>query len=161
MAEKSHGGEKSRGKRKVARPLEPKKALHVTFRSARARGKWSFLRHRDAVANSLEQASRFGVKVYRCENVGNHLHIVLKGKSRSAIQNFLRVFPQRLVFRVTGARKGAPIGRFWDSLVFTRIVEWGRDWRNLHNYLEKNRFESLGIPRDVVDLWWTFDAEQA
>jgi len=45
---------------------------------------------------------------------------------------------------VTHARKGNPQGKFWDSLAFTRIVQWGRDFKRLTHYFLKNELESLG-----------------
>lgn len=152
-----HGGGERAGKRKIARPIHVRKLLHVTFRSSRARGKWNFLLGKNALAieKSLQTVSRrFGVKVRRFQNVGNHFHLLIQGKSRADIQNFLRLFPQLVMFSITNARKGTPVGKFWDDLAFSRVVEWGRDWRNVHNYLEKNKFEALGMPRDVVDLWF-------
>lgn len=94
------------------------------------------------------------MKVDRFQNVGNHFHLLIRAKTRESIQNFLRVFPQLVAFRITGTKKGKPIGRFWDELAFSRVVDWGRDLWGVQNYLEKNRFEALGMPRDVVDLWW-------
>lgn len=127
----------------------------MVFRSPRARGSWNFLRFGRQIETILQKtAARFGVRVLRFQNVGNHLHLALKAKKKSEIQDFLRVFPQAVVFLVTKTRKGRPAGRFWEAIVFSRVVEWGRDWFSLQNYFEKNRFESLGMPRDVVDVWF-------
>lgn len=152
---KSHGGPLRTGKRKSARPIATRRPMHVIVRSQRARGKWCFLRSGRAVETALSRtAKRFHVRIYRFQNVGNHLHLAVQVSRREDFQNFLRVFLQAVAFSVAGARKGNPIGRFWDGLACSRVVEWGRDWRNLMNYFEKNRFEALGMPRDVVDLWF-------
>lgn len=82
------------------------------------------------------------------------MHLLLQAKRREDFQNFLRVFTQAVMFLVTGARKGNPTGRFWDALAFSRVVEWGRDWKNMLRYLEKNLFEGAGIPRERVDWWF-------
>lgn len=66
---------------------------------------------------------------------------------------------------VTGARKGNALPRnksndipesakrgFWDHLVFTRIVVFGKDYRNVAQYVLKNLWEAAGVPvRDIVE----------
>lgn len=60
---------------------------------------------------------------------------------------------------VTGAKKGNPLEctkpagfpdsakrGFWDYLVFTRIVSFGRDFRNVATYVLKNLWEAAGVP---------------
>ena len=145
---RAHGGSLRQGKRKIARPIDSKRALHVVLRSYRARGDWSMLTKRNKGIVALlvdDTAKRFGVKVYRFENVGNHLHILLRGRRRREIQNFLRVLPQRIMFQITGARKGNPRGRFWDVLAYSRVVQWGREFKIVKNYLGKNMLEALGL----------------
>ncbi len=151
---KSHGGGISRGKRKGPRPVTTKSPMHITFKSTRAKGDWNLLRKGRTIRDQAEEtAERFGVRLLRFVNVGNHLHLAVQGRSRRDIQNFLRVFPQRVMFLVTGAKKGNAVGRFWDDLVHTRVVSWGRDWRNFCSYLFRNQLESEGTPRVVVEGW--------
>src|SRR5471030_3175860 len=87
---------------------------------------------------------RWGVRLYRYANVGNHIHLLLKVPSRAVWQRFSRELAGRIAMIVTGARKGTALtwnetGRgFWDHLVFTRIVYFGRDFQNMGRYLIKN-----------------------
>ncbi|HEY8278250.1 MAG TPA: hypothetical protein VIH99_01415, partial [Bdellovibrionota bacterium] len=113
------------------------------------------LRHAEGVDRCVRGvADRFQIRVYRLQNVGNHLHLGVQARTRRDFQNFLRVLPQAIVFFVTKTRKGFAVGRFWDGLACSRVVEWGRDWANLSIYFEKNYFEARGMPRDVVDFWF-------
>jgi hypothetical protein len=102
---------------------------------------------------------RWGVRVYRYANAGNHLHLLVRARSRSEWQAFIREFAGGVAMLVTGARKGSPLERktagegpeggrrgFWDELVFTRIVGWGRDFRKVSDYVCFNLWEGLGIP---------------
>src|ERR1700683_2607538 len=80
-----HGGEINKGKRKLHRPFDSTKALHVTLRSSKARGKYYFMRpqNRKEIERKLYlYAEKFGVRVFRFANSGNHLHILLKSKSK-------------------------------------------------------------------------------
>ena len=60
---------------------------------------------------------------------------------------------------VTGARKGNALGRskatglpesakrgFWDHLVFSRIVAFGKDFRSVATYVFKNLWEAADVP---------------
>ena len=157
-----HGGAQSIGREKKARPIATKKPMHLIFRSSRAKGAWSFLhsKNRAQIERHLEAtAHRFGVKVYRFANVGNHFHLLVQARKRQDLQNFLRVFAQGVVFLVTKARKGHPVGKFWDALAYSRIVEWGRDWKGMLDYVGKNLLEARGFPRDRVDWWFGLKRE--
>jgi hypothetical protein len=90
-------------------------------------------------------AKRFHVRVYQYANSGNHLHLLLRGKTREGLQNFFRVSGSQIAQLVTGARKGQPFGKFWDSLVFTRLVTPGRDFNTARWYVLLNELEAEGI----------------
>jgi hypothetical protein len=151
---REHGGDVRRGKRKIARPLSTRQPLHLVLRSSQATGSRSFLKHKGVIHLLLKDtAERYGIKVFRYENVGNHLHVVIQGKRRAFLRAFLRVFPQRVMFAVTGARKGNPQGRFFDRIIYSRVVTWGREFETLMRYMGKNLLEALGLnPERFVPL---------
>lgn len=97
-------------------------------------------------------AEHWGVRLYRYANVGNHIHLLVKVPSRAVWQRFLRELAGGIAVIVTGAKKGSPLPRnetgrgFWDHLAFTRIVHFGRDFRNVGRYVIKNLFEGAGVP---------------
>ncbi|MGK5084420.1 transposase [Bdellovibrionota bacterium FG-1] len=151
----SHGGDHTKGKRKEIRPVDPKQALHVVLRSSRARGELSMLhpRHCDPIQHFTQKlARRWGVRLYRYANVGNHIHLLIQVPSRAVWKRFLRELAGGIAIIVTGAKKGAALrpnetGRgFWDHLAFTRIVHFGRDFTGIGRYLIKNLFEAAGVP---------------
>ncbi len=146
MAEpKRKGAAKSRGPSRS-------EARCISFKAARARSPWSFHRFGKAIeAKVYAIGKQYRVKIRCYQNAGNHLHVVAQAATRRELQNFLRVVPQAVAFQVTGTRRGNAIGRFWDGLVHSRIVHWGRDWRRMQDYMEKNRFEAAGLPRRRVD----------
>jgi hypothetical protein len=138
----THGGEASKGKRKSARPFDRKKAIHVTLRASRATREWSMLarKHKGFVYLEGDRiACESQVKLYRIVNVGNHLHLVVKARSRGDFQRFLRILTGKIAMLVTGAKKGQPLAqRFWDLLAHTKLIEWGRQFAKLSRYMEKN-----------------------
>lgn len=169
-----HGGDLAKGKRKTFRPIDTKQALHVVLRSSKARGELSLLhpKHCNAIERHVQKtAKRCGVRVYRFANVGNHLHLLVKVPSRPAWKRFAKQLSGGIAQIVTGARKGAalnvPMNRsvsefkddslpesaqraFWDHLLFTRIVSFGRDFNGVAKYLIKNLFEAAGVPMKAL-----------
>lgn len=146
----SHGGAQVKGKRKLSRPLDPKRPIHLVLKSSVARGHLSLLgpRHRLSVERILRRwAVRFTVKIHFFENMGNHLHIVVSFPKRANFQKFLKTATAQIARTVTGALKGRPFGqRFWDTLPFTRVITGRRDFLGLKNYFFKNKIErDLGV----------------
>lgn len=158
----AYGGEHTKSKRKSARPFDPKQALHVVLRSSKARGQFSLLHplHCNHIESHLRRlAKRWGVRVYRYANVGNHLHLLIQAPSRAVWQRFIREFSGAVAMMVSGARKGYGLPRskatdvaesakrgFWDHVVFTRIVQFGRDFKGVAQYVLVNLWEGAGVP---------------
>lgn len=156
-----HGGEFAKNKRKTERPFDPKQALHVVLRSEKAKGQCSLLhpKHCNHIQSLLVRLKkRWEIKVYRYANVGNHLHLLIQAPSRTVWQRFIREFSGGVAMIVTGARKGHALPRakksalpesaqrgFWDHLVFTRIVQFGRDFKVVARYVLINLWEASGI----------------
>ena len=138
----SHGGTLNFGRRKTKRPLCTKRALHVVMRASCAQGRLSLLQPNHARLTGMllkRFAYRFAVIVYSWANSGNHVHMVVKAKTKEGFRNFLRTFAGQLAQRVTGAKPGHKLTKpFWDLLAFSRIVEWGKAYKSVANYILKN-----------------------
>jgi hypothetical protein len=150
-----HGGELSVGKRKRLRPLDPHRPLHIVMRTSRVEaGDVASFRteeNREAILRSLSLAKRrFGITVYALSVNSNHLHLIVQGRRRWCLQHFLRAFAGMVARAVTGARRGRSFGKLWDLPVWTRIVEWGKDFRGALGYVRKNILEASGsIPYEA------------
>jgi REP element-mobilizing transposase RayT len=144
-----HGGATRLGRRKLSRPIDTKRPIHLVLRSSRARGAWS-LRGSNTerlVRQAMRRyARRYAIRVYGFANAGNHLHLLVRSKCRFALQDFLRVFAGVIARMVTGARKGGAVGKFWDAIAYSRIVGWGRDFFGALAYVVQNEFEAMGYP---------------
>lgn len=157
-ASREHGGVLSVGKRRGRRPLSTGEALHLTLRSDHAKGARSLLKHRDLIDAIAKKASRrFNVKIYRQAICGNHVHFLIKGKRRKDLQNFFRVFAghiaQSILRRVPMSPAEVKLQRgcaknqrkFWQLLSYTRVLSWGREFRNVADYIVRNVLESLNL----------------
>ncbi|MCE3010824.1 MAG: transposase [Proteobacteria bacterium] len=143
---RSFGGEKLKKRRKIQRPLVPGKVHHVVFKSSKAKGSLSFYTHKLIVARLLKsKARKFFVEIQDFVNMGNHLHLKVRFKDRYRFGQFLKSFAGTLARQITGAKKGKAFGRFWDGIVFTRVLLSSFEELRLRGYFEGNhRQRELG-----------------
>jgi REP element-mobilizing transposase RayT len=142
----SFGGIKLKKRRKVARPLIPGAVHHVVLKSSKAVGALSFYKNKNLTVTLLKDRSKkYFVEIIEWVNMGNHLHLKVRFKSRRNFQNFLRTFAAILARKITGAHRSKSFGRFWDGLVFTRIITTKFEELGLKAYFEANhRQRELG-----------------
>ena len=142
-----HGGKRSVGKRKTIRPFSPQAPQHLVLSSARAKGKWSLLHHahRSKIQSMIYRyAERFKVRVYQSKNTGNEIHLLVRATEKKQLSDFLRVLAGRVAISVTGAKKHVKrIGKFWDFLCWSRLVNWGQDFYQTRTQIQSDPSESL------------------
>jgi hypothetical protein len=137
----THGGVGTK-QRKVKRPLIPGLITHVVFKSSAAKGDLNFYKNKKLVERLLnERSNRFFVKVMAFVNMGNHLHLKVKFNDVKRFQSFLRTFAALLARKITGAKKGVTFGKFWDGLVYTRVLTSAFEELGLRGYFQGNHIE--------------------
>ena len=142
LKSRTFGGVSLKKRRKVARPLQVGRLHHVVFKSSKAQGKLSFYTHKELVRSLLKEKSRkFFVEVIDFVNMGNHLHLKVRFRDRVRFQQFLKSFSSLLARKITGARRGMKFGRFWDGLVYTRVISSALEELGLKGYFEANHRE--------------------
>jgi len=154
------GGTKGVGHAKRARPLAPRATYHIVLRSSKARGTLNMLRgnHKTRIEKLVRaQAKRFFVRIEGYANVGNHLHIKAFAQEREEFRHFLRTITCLIARKVTGATRGNKFGRFWDGLVFTRLVRTFTEHEILRRYIFANILEADCGPvarQNYLELWY-------
>ncbi|MBI4406056.1 MAG: transposase [Deltaproteobacteria bacterium] len=132
--------------RKEKRPFSPSQAMHVTLRSQIAKGPLSLCAPgiRSWLRSYIPQLARnLGIRLYHFSINGAHLHFVLQTKEKANLSRFLRVLSGMIARRVLKAEKGRGKGvSFWESRPFSRILHWGRDFKNVLKYVERNVLEA-------------------
>ena len=133
------GGSFGRGRRKERRIFSSKQAIHLVFRSEKARGNLSFLHraNRQMVEEALKAlAALWGIVLYDRAVNTNHIHVLVRARSRANLTGFLRTFPGLVAMKLTRARKGNALPEsFWSERVYSRLVSWGREFRKVKAYL--------------------------
>jgi REP element-mobilizing transposase RayT len=137
-------GQRTTRESRQYRPLSTKEAMHVVLRSDQARGAKSLLKY-DALVRSLiaELAKRYGVRIYRVVNAGNHLHITLKLSKQLLWRRFISGLTGGIARAIQRKRDSAKQG-FWNSRPFTRVIAWGRDYNIVKDYHVLNQLEADG-----------------
>jgi REP element-mobilizing transposase RayT len=139
---------------KKARPFRSKLALHVVLKSSSAVGSKSFKCFDDEIETIIEtQAKRHFVRVYGAANAGNHLHLVVQAPSKDYLSAFLKAVSGRIAQLVEGLGKEqtreAFKKPFWDSRPYSRLLTWGREFKNVCRYIGINATETvLGLSRE-------------
>ncbi|MBS1958414.1 MAG: transposase [Bdellovibrionales bacterium] len=146
---KDFGGTTVKGNPRERRPISLGRPMHLVMRSSHARADRSFLKRsrRIAIQALVERQARLkGVRIYRYANSGNHLHLIVLPRSRESFHAFTRAISGLIARLVLRAERGCAKNlRFWDARPFTRILEWGRDYRRACAYVVQNKLEALGF----------------
>jgi REP element-mobilizing transposase RayT len=134
LGKKEFGGELLKGKRKSERPLSIKSPIHLIMRGRSAR---SFLCDANEITRIINQvAFDCGVKIYDSTINSNHIHLVIKLKCRSSYKKLIRIIAGILALKFKIK---------WLLRPYTRIANWGRDFKALRDYLFQNHREALGV----------------
>lgn len=150
LSKKDFGGDLLRGNAREERPISLRRPMHLVMRSTFATRGRSFLfntQRKNRIRSLIDRAAHAqGVKIYRYANSGNHLHMIVLPRSRVAFHRFIRTISGLIARLTLGAERGKALGqKFWDARPFTRILEWGRDYRLTCEYLAQNTLEALGF----------------
>lgn len=131
---KVFGGELQKGRRKAARPLSTRHALHIVLRA-----KTHCLRKQESrILKCIDQrACKWGLRIYKVAVVSNHLHLCLKIPSRADYRHFIQA--------ITGTIAKRLGSKIWLYRPWSRIIEWGRDFENCKAYVHKNWLEAHGL----------------
>lgn len=130
-----HGGSLLKGRRKTERVLNSRKPMHLVLKTKKV---FSLFKQKNKLQNVLKkQAKSFGVKIYSESIQADHWHICLKITNRRMYRGFIRSLTG-IIARQLG--KG-----LWVLRPYSRIVEWGRDFLNVTDYLLLNHCEVSGV----------------
>ncbi|WP_413558788.1 transposase [Bdellovibrio sp. HCB209] len=152
-----HGGtlRKSR-KGRGARPLSSKDPIHLVFKINKAAVSKGLRSPRTfSLLNVLlrKYSRKFFVSIEQCSIQVDHIHILIRGGRRSAIQSFLRVlagqFAQCLTDTFTTKHEGEKV---WKHRPFTRVIKGFKPYRIVRDYIQLNEKEALGMPYSKTRL---------
>jgi REP element-mobilizing transposase RayT len=130
---------------KTKRPWSPKASMHLVLKAHQHK-----LKHYDRRVEKIieRQATKHLIKIYSLQNVGNHIHIVIKTRTKLSLSNFLRAICGMIV-KLTKVT--------WLQRPFTRIISWGKAFTKLKNYMTINHYESQGYTRQQTRFMLEMD----
>jgi len=153
---KGFGGELLLGKRKEKRPLSDKKPMHLIMRSDSVK---VFTPTNKSLKNLIfRTAEKYSIKIYELALNHTHIHFVMKLKNKSSYNAFIRKLTSKMAISIRRFLKKSGFNnnryRNLSDIItilthrpFTRILEWGKDFRNCIGYVILNISESMGWER--------------
>ena len=163
------------GRRRSRRLLCTKSPIHIILRSDLAVGSRVLTRHRAVVDHVTKKAAKaFKIKVYESAICRNHLHFLIRGRRRKQIQNFFRVLAGHIAQQVlqvcplseeekstpsfSWGQRGCLKNRrvFWSFLIYSRVMTWGSDFRNVKQYIMRNTLEALRLIPYRQRICWSY-----
>lgn len=127
----THGGSKAKGKRKSLRPLSTKLPIHLVLKAI---SPYLLLRNTEMIEYTIRKyAKQFGVTIYEIAVQADHIHLSFKAPSRELYQRWIRAITSVLTLKIKKLK--------WSLLPFTRIGTWGRDFKRLATYIQRNKSE--------------------
>lgn len=138
----SFGGSLLKGNPKGARPLDSKLPVHLTLRARKSllRLPKTFGRVQDLIEKT---AKKYGVRIFKESNVGNHIHMVIRVNPRLWAR-----FIRELTGRIAQVVKELVDleGGLWLYRPHTRIVRsWRAAFKSALEYVSLNQLEALGF----------------
>lgn len=132
---------------KSARPFSSKASMHIVLKANSYA-----LKHYDLRVEKLieRHAKNNYIKIYSLQNIGNHIHLVIRAKNKDLLKCFLRsicgLIPRLL-----------KTANLWVQRPFSRIIKWGKAYRKIKNYMTINRYESMGYKRSQAEFMLQMD----
>lgn len=169
------GGSLLKSNPKVRRPLKTNLPIHLVLRAQKSGMRnpkvYGFI-HKQI----YKSAKKYGIKIYKYANVGNHLHLLFKLSKLKLWAAFIRELTSLIASRVrsqispkkdlikspaskdldleTMKTQESPSEKtqFWKFRPYTRIISgWRKAFTTLKNYIYLNRLEAEGhISRSQV-----------
>jgi REP element-mobilizing transposase RayT len=138
---KYFGGEHLKFKRKSQRPLDFKKTTHLVLRLKPLLPSLMNPRDKNLRKGFCKIADKYNVKVYQLVFNHSHLHAAILIPNRESYVSFIRELTSKLVSYFSKTTK-LRFKKIFLNRPFTRIVDWGKGFKKLINYLVKNEIES-------------------
>jgi REP element-mobilizing transposase RayT len=135
------GGEHLKFKRKSQRPLDFKKTTHLVLRLKPLLPSLMNPKDKNLRKGFCKIADKYNIKVYQLVFNHSHLHGAILIPDRQAYVSFIRELTSKLVLYFSKSTR-VRFKKIFLNRPFTRIVEWGKGFRKLMDYLVKNEKES-------------------
>ena len=95
------GGHTPHAPKRRRRRLSTSEPLHLVLKSDYAQGKRQLVHHTQMIHRILRiNSARYRVSIYEKSIHFNHIHLLVRGKSREEIQNFFRVVAGHIAQRI-------------------------------------------------------------
>lgn len=145
IPQKEYGGTLLAGKRKSKRPLSTKKPIHIVIRSNH---KSIFNPSNQSLDQLIRtQTEKFHIRLYDFALNWSHIHLLIRIKDQQNYVRFIRSLTAILSLRVRQYQKTQTSIKTFTLRPYSRIIEWGKDFKGVQNYQALNQLEARGFIR--------------
>ena len=138
---KEFGGSLLSGKRKTRRPLSTKKPIHLILKSTHKGIFNPGNRSLDKLIRS--QCEKFGIRIYDLALNWSHVHLLIRIQDRGDYVKFIRSLTSIIAAKIRSFKTECT--KIFTLRPFTRIINWGKDFKNTLSYQILNQLEALGF----------------
>lgn len=130
---KTHGGSASHGKRKVRRPLDRNRPIHLVLKATNSQ---TLLWKQKEIKEIIKRISaKFGIKIHSLAIQYDHVHLNFSFQHRGVYVMWVRALTGILAQKIAGLK--------FESIPFTRVIaSWGKDYHSVQAYIERNQIEA-------------------
>jgi REP element-mobilizing transposase RayT len=129
------------GRRKERRPLSTKHPIHLVLRSELS---GIFNPGNRSLENLIRsKAKKFGIKVYDLALNWSHIHVVIRIRNRESDNAFIRALTGTIARKIQISQ--GQVRKIFALRPFTRILNWGRDFKQVLQYQIINQMEAYGL----------------
>ncbi len=139
------GGSQALNKRKSQRTLSGKVPIHLVLRSDKAKGVYSFVNHQMVLSKLITRlGKKHGVKIYAYAINWNHIHFVIRIFHRRNYNYWIRDLTGQIV-QCISAKTKTRLHEFFTARPYTRLINWGREFKTVMEYQILNKMEVFGL----------------
>ena len=135
------GGSLLQGRSKTKRPLSTKKPIHLILKSNHKGIFNPGNRSLDYLIRS--QCEKFGIRLYDFALNWSHVHLLIRIQDRADYVKFVRSLTSIIALRIRSFNP--TYTQIFSLRPFTRIINWGQDFKNTLSYQILNQLEALGF----------------
>ena len=138
---KYFGGQHLVNKRKLRRPLDTKKPMHLVLRLKEQLPSLFSPKDPQLRKGFHQLAEKYNIKTYLLVFNHTHVHAEILIPDRKSYVRFIRELTSRFVRYFTRST-GIRFTKIFENRPFTRIISWGRGVEIMNCYMRKNERES-------------------
>lgn len=113
---KAFGPQDLCNKRKEARTLSSRHAIHLILKSTKIKDYGSFYKYKKLIKEEMQKFSnKFGLKIFSYTIMNDHIHLIIQIQNRNAYTYFVQAFAGSVALKIVKLKKGENLSKATNS----------------------------------------------